>query len=29
VRIGLSIALFGFILLSIRMGWVTPHGVGG
>jgi TRAP-type C4-dicarboxylate transport system permease large subunit len=28
-RIGLSIALFAFILLAIRMGWVTPHGVGG
>jgi hypothetical protein len=29
VRIGLSIALFAFIMLAIRMGWVTPHGVGG
>lgn len=28
-RIALSIALFLFILLSIRMGWVTPHGVTG
>jgi TRAP-type C4-dicarboxylate transport system permease large subunit len=28
-RIGLSLALFAFIMLAIRMGWVTPHGVGG
>lgn len=28
-RIGLSIALFAFIMLAIRMGWVVPHGVGG
>jgi len=29
VRIGLSIALFAFIMLAIRMGWIAPHGVGG
>jgi hypothetical protein len=29
LRIGLSIALFAFIMLAIRLGWVTPHGVGG
>ena len=28
-RIGLSIALFLFIMLAYAMGWVTPHGVGG
>ncbi len=28
-RIGLSIALFLFIMLAIWMGWTTPHGVGG
>jgi hypothetical protein len=28
-RIGLSIALFLFIMLSIWMGWVRPHGVAG
>ena len=27
-RIGLSIALFLFIMLAYWMGWVTPHGVG-
>lgn len=27
-RIGLSIALFLFIMLAIWMGWTTPHGVG-
>jgi hypothetical protein len=29
LRIGLSIVLFAFIMLAIRLGWVTPHGVGG
>jgi len=28
-RIALSIGLFLFIMLSIWMGWVTPHGAGG
>ena len=28
-RIGLSIALFLFIMLAYWMGWVTPHGVTG
>jgi putative copper export protein len=27
-RIGLSVALIGLVLLSIWMGWITPHGVG-
>lgn len=26
-RIGLSIAIFLFLLLSMYMGWVKPHGV--
>jgi hypothetical protein len=26
-RIGLSVALFLFILLSWRLGWITPGGV--
>ena len=28
-RIGLSLLLFLFILLAIRLGWITPHGVAG
>ena len=28
-RIGLSLVLFLFILLSIHMGWVAPHGLRG
>ena len=28
-RIGLSIALFLFIMFSFWMGWVTPHGLRG
>lgn len=27
VRVGLSIALFLFVLLSWRMGWVRPSGL--
>lgn len=27
VRVGLSIALFLFVLLSWRMGWVRPNGL--
>jgi hypothetical protein len=26
-RVGLSIALFAFILLSYRLGWIQPTGV--
>lgn len=26
-RIGLSVAIFLFLLLSMYMGWVKPHGV--
>ena len=28
-RIGLSIALFLFIMFSYWMGWVAPHGLRG
>jgi hypothetical protein len=27
-RIGLSVGLILFVLLSIYMGWIEPHGVG-
>jgi len=27
LRVGLSIALFAFILLSWRLGWIQPTGV--
>jgi putative copper export protein len=27
-RIGLSVGLILLVLLSIWMGWITPHGVG-
>ena len=27
-RIGLSVALVVMVVLSIWMGWITPHGVG-
>ncbi|RZA20805.1 MAG: twin transmembrane helix small protein [Lysobacteraceae bacterium] len=27
-RIALSIALILFVVLAIKMGWITPHGVG-
>ena len=27
LRVALSIALFGFILLSWRMGWIQPTGL--
>lgn len=27
-RIALSVALILIVLLSIWMGWITPHGVG-
>ena len=26
-RIGLSVALFVLILVFVKLGWVTPHGV--
>lgn len=26
-RIGLSVALFLFVLLSYKMGWIQPHGI--
>ncbi|HVI24942.1 MAG TPA: twin transmembrane helix small protein [Xanthomonadaceae bacterium] len=28
-RIALSIVLILLVALAIRMGWITPHGVGG
>jgi succinate dehydrogenase/fumarate reductase cytochrome b subunit len=28
-RIALSVALILIVVLSIWMGWITPHGVGG
>ena len=28
-RIALSIALIVIVLLSIKLGWIEPHGVGG
>lgn len=27
-RIGLSIALILLVVLAIKMGWITPHGIG-
>ena len=27
-RIALSVALILFVALAIKMGWITPHGVG-
>ena len=27
-RIALSVALILFVVLAIKMGWITPHGVG-
>lgn len=26
-RVGLSIALFLFVMLSWAMGWISPHGI--
>lgn len=26
-RIGLSLALFCFLILAFFMGWITPHGI--
>jgi len=28
VRVALSITLILFVLLSLYMGWIKPHGVG-
>jgi putative copper export protein len=28
-RIALSVILIVLVGLSIRMGWITPHGIGG
>jgi succinate dehydrogenase/fumarate reductase cytochrome b subunit len=28
-RIGLSVLLILIIIVSIKMGWIQPHGVGG
>ena len=27
-RIALSVALILFVALAIKMGWITPHGIG-
>lgn len=27
-RIALSVALILLVILAIKMGWITPHGVG-
>ena len=27
-RIGLSVALILFVVVAIKIGWITPHGVG-
>lgn len=27
-RIGLSVGLILFVILSIYMGWIEPHGIG-
>lgn len=27
-RIALSVGLIVFVALAIKMGWITPHGVG-
>jgi Protein of unknown function (DUF2909) len=28
VRIGLSVALFVFLLIAWALGWIEPHGLG-
>jgi hypothetical protein len=28
IRVGLSVALVLFLLLSLYMGWIKPHGIG-
>ncbi|AVO28746.1 twin transmembrane helix small protein [Stenotrophomonas maltophilia] len=28
-RIGVSVALIVLVIVSIYMGWIKPHGVGG
>ena len=27
-RIALSVGLILFVVLAIKMGWITPHGIG-
>jgi hypothetical protein len=27
-RIGLSLALFAFLVVAARRGWIIPHGIG-
>ncbi len=27
VRVALSVALFLFIILAMKMGWIVPHGL--
>lgn len=28
-RIGLSLVLFVSLIIAFRMGWITPHPIGG
>ncbi|WP_454832724.1 twin transmembrane helix small protein [Pseudoxanthomonas wuyuanensis] len=28
-RIGLSVLLILIVIVSIKMGWIQPHGIGG
>ncbi|MDB5986713.1 MAG: twin transrane helix small protein [Nevskia sp.] len=28
IRVGLSVTLVLFLLLSLYMGWIKPHGIG-
>jgi hypothetical protein len=28
-RIGVSVALIVLVIVSIYMGWIKPHGIGG
>ncbi|MBA0395223.1 twin transmembrane helix small protein [Stenotrophomonas maltophilia] len=28
-RIGMSVALIVLVIVSIYMGWIKPHGIGG
>ncbi len=27
LRIGLSVALFAFLMLAVALGWIQPHGL--
>jgi hypothetical protein len=29
VRVALSVALFLFVLLAWKLGWISPHGIPG